>query len=97
MLEAAAGRDTAQVLRGRMRDGRLLGTAVGGFSVRGHLILELLWARLVRAGRATREIVGPVTICARKIAPAGRITAVGDDVTVRSSPYTCVKAGHEVG
>ncbi|MFF9686312.1 metallopeptidase TldD-related protein [Streptomyces sp. NPDC014623] len=97
VLEVAAGRDTAEGLRSRLGEGWLLGTAIGGFSVRGHLILELLWARRVRAGRATREVVGPVAVCARKAALAGRITAVGDDVTVHSSPYTCVKAGHEVG
>ncbi|MBX9396764.1 hypothetical protein K4749_25045 [Streptomyces sp. TRM72054] len=97
VLEVAAGGDTAEGLRDRLGDGWLLGTAIGGFSVRGHLILELLWARRVRAGRPTREIVGPVAICARKAALAGRITAVGDDVTVHSTPYTCVKDGHEVG
>ncbi|MFE7765187.1 metallopeptidase TldD-related protein [Streptomyces sp. NPDC057438] len=97
VLEVSAGRDTAEGLRHRLGDGWLLGTAIGGFSVRGHLILELLWARRVRAGRVTREIVGPVAICARKAALAGQITAVGGDVTVHSSPYTCVKDGHEVG
>ena len=97
VLEVAAGREAAGELLDRLGNGWLLGTAIGGFSVRGHLILELLWMRRVRAGRLTGEVVGPVAICARKAALAGQILAVGDDVVVHSSPYTCVKDGHEVG
>ncbi|MEU1462517.1 metallopeptidase TldD-related protein [Streptomyces sp. NPDC005727] len=97
VLDVAPGPHTGAELLERVGDGWLLGTAVGGFSVREHLILEALWARRVRDGRPTDDIVGPVAVCAPKAALARQITAVGSDVRVHSSPYTCVKDGHEVG
>ncbi|GGZ39531.1 hypothetical protein GCM10010387_37240 [Streptomyces inusitatus] len=97
VLEVRPGSHPPSALLGGLGDGWLLGTAIGGFSVREHAIIELLWARRVRAGRLTDEVIGPAAICARKTALAARITALGDDVSVLSSPYTCVKGGHEVG
>ncbi|MFG2604844.1 metallopeptidase TldD-related protein [Streptomyces sp. NPDC048514] len=97
VLETEAGPYAQGELLERVGDGWLLGTAIGGFSAREHLVLEALWARRVRDGRPTDEIVGPVAVCAPKAALARQIAAVGSDVQVHSSPYTCVKDGHEVG
>lgn len=97
VLEVEPGTHSPAELLDRVEDGWVLGTAVGGFSVREHLILEALWARRVRSGRPTDDIVGPVAVCAPKAALARQITAVGCDVRVHSSPYSCVKDGHEVG
>ncbi|MFJ3714634.1 metallopeptidase TldD-related protein [Streptomyces sp. NPDC090057] len=97
VLDVEPGPHTRAELLERVGDGWLLGSAVGGFSVREHLILEALWARRVRDGRPTDDVVGPVAVCAPKAALARQITAVGGDVRVHSSPYSCVKEGHEVG
>ncbi|MFE2424024.1 metallopeptidase TldD-related protein [Streptomyces hokutonensis] len=97
VLEVDPGTQSEAELLGGIGDGWVLGTAIGGFSVREHLIIEALWARRVRAGRPTAEVVGPVAVCAPKAALARQITAVGREVRVHSSPYACVKDGHEVG
>ncbi|MFJ5104389.1 metallopeptidase TldD-related protein [Streptomyces sp. NPDC088554] len=86
----------SELLR-RMGDGWLLGTPIGGFSVRRLLVLELLWVQRVYRGRLVNDVRGPAVICADKAALAAQVAAVGDDVTVNSSPYTCVKEGYEVG
>ncbi|WP_328923643.1 metallopeptidase TldD-related protein [Streptomyces sp. NBC_00190] len=97
VLDVEPGPYSPTELLRQMGDGWLLGTAVGGYSVRGLLILELLWVRRVRAGQLTDEVLGPAVVCAKKSALAAQVTAVGNDVSVNSSPYTCVKEGHEVG
>ncbi|MFD3544601.1 metallopeptidase TldD-related protein [Streptomyces sp. NPDC058655] len=97
VLEVEPGPYAPQELLRRMGDGWLLGTAIGGYSVRGLLVLELLWVRRVRAGRVTDEVLGPAVVCARKSALAAQLAAVGSDVAVHSSPYACVKEGREVG
>ena len=97
VLEVASGTRTPEELRRDMGDGWLLGTPVGGFSVRGRLILELLWVRRVAGGVLTDDVRGPAVVCAGKRALAAELVAIGNDATVHSSPYRCVKAGHEVG
>ncbi|MFI2453096.1 metallopeptidase TldD-related protein [Streptomyces sp. NPDC019539] len=97
VLEVSPGTHPPAELLERSDDGWLLGSPVGGWSVRGLLVLELLWVRRIRRGRLTDEIRGPAVVCARKSALAAQLVAVGDDPVVLSSPYTCVKEGHEVG
>ncbi|WP_430377378.1 metallopeptidase TldD-related protein [Streptomyces sp. B1-3] len=97
VLEVGPGTRSETELLGGIDDGWVLGTAIGGFSVREHLIIEALWARRVRAGRLTADVVGPVAVCAPKVALARQITAVGRETQVHSSPYACVKDSHEVG
>ncbi|MER5930536.1 metallopeptidase TldD-related protein [Streptomyces sp. NPDC002054] len=97
VLEVAPGPHPPAELLRRMGGGWLLGTPVGGWSVRGLVILELLWVRRVEGGRLTDEVRGPAVVCARKSALAARVSAIGSDPVVHSSPYTCVKEGHEVG
>ncbi|MBU7597560.1 hypothetical protein JGS22_007975 [Streptomyces sp. P38-E01] len=97
VLEAVPGPYAPAGLRRWMGDGWLWGTPIGGFSVEGRLIVELLWVRRVRSGAVTGEVRGPVVVCAGKRALAAGLVAVGNDPTVHSSPYRCVKAGHEVG
>ncbi|MBJ6641563.1 hypothetical protein H4K36_33875 [Streptomyces sp. DHE7-1] len=72
VLDVQAGPHTQDELLERVGDGWLLGTAVGGFSVREHLILEALWARRVRGGRPADDIVGPVAVCAPRRRWRGR-------------------------
>lgn len=97
VLEVAPGPFTPAGLRRRMADGWLLGTPVGGYSVRELLVLELLWVRRVRAGAVTDEVRGPAVVCAAKEGLAAQVMAVGNDPAVHSSPYRCVKENHEVG
>ncbi|MEV8533079.1 metallopeptidase TldD-related protein [Streptomyces sp. NPDC051211] len=97
VLEVAPGPHPRAELLRRTGDGWLLGTPVGGWSVRELLVLELLWVRRVQGGLLTEEVRGPAVVCARKSALAARVTAVGSDTVVHSSPYSCVKEGHEVG
>ncbi|WP_299535789.1 metallopeptidase TldD-related protein [uncultured Streptomyces sp.] len=97
VLEVEPGPYSSPELLRQMGDGWLLGTPVGGYSVNGLLVLELLWIRRARAGRLTDEVLGPAVVCAKKSALAAQVTAIGSDTVVHSSPYTCVKESYEVG